>query len=842
MKAKTILITAFLTVICTSASAQQLRLHVADKSLQKRTSVNYSPQYDYIGNKHIAPEFDSKGDFSFDANMPGQFNWVNIYSGRNSKNVIIEKGKTADVTITKDKDGKAIFKVKGGNKAGSDYINHLSSGTSTTPITGYGMPEDRVPAKEGLRQLDSTMVVLRKELKKIKPEALRDFLTRLTDATEIHYKLELLSDHRDTHVYCNFGQPEYNEVAKNIKPNDPVYLRFRLNDRYVRQQMSDDDMDNDDLTGYGLKFIAKMKEAGIDNSLVKSVMLDRLANFVLFSSHPNDVDPFWKALTDYADDDTALNNKYGAQVASLRATKQGNPAIDETFSDSAGVSHSFAEYKGKVLYVDLWATWCVPCQKEIPHFAKVAAHYKDNPKVQLISISMDKEEAYGKWLDQIRREKPQWPQFKLSKAEHDKMSADYGVKFIPRFILIDADGNLVNADAERPSDPKIYGIIDNLLGEGFSISGKFPGLVDGAKVEVQLASNRETKTIAEGVVKDGAFKLQGHLDKPTVCTIKIDDRIPMGNRDYPKNRGISFMASNAPMTINAASFDSIPRIYELGTVPMTHEKNVKVSGGKFQDEYQEWRNAVYAKDLAHELAGNKLWRYRFGSDNPGKANYDKAHEKMLQDKEQAALEAYEKANADFAKSHPNYAISLYLQSQKLDNYFRFTNEELDAMLALYKNNGDTAGYSDFKEKAKAYRKYARNVHYTNFAVQTPDGKETSIKSYLKAGKYNIIDFWASWCGPCRASIPLVKQMHKDNPNVNIISVSCDTKLDDWKKAMEEEQMPWTQLVLSPDKAKVKVARDAYKIQFIPYLLIIDPNGKVTYAANSAEEIISKLKK
>lgn len=74
-----------------------------------------------------------------------------------------------------------------------------------------------------------------------------------------------------------------------------------------------------------------------------------------------------------------------------------------------------------------------------------------------------------------------------------------------------------------------------------------------------MASNRETKTIAEGVVNDGAFKLQGNLDKPTACTIKIGDRIPKDNRDYPKGHGISFMASNTPMTINSACFDSIPQ-------------------------------------------------------------------------------------------------------------------------------------------------------------------------------------------------------------------------------------------------------------------------------------------
>lgn len=377
--------------------------------------------------------------------------------------------------------------------------------------------------------------------------------------------------------------------------------------------------------------------------------------------------------------------------------------------------------------------------------------------------------------------------------------------------------------------------------QDFTISGKFPGLADGAKVVVEVANNRRTEVVAEGVVKDGAFRLQGRVAQPTVCTIRIDDRVPKDEKDYPQDRGISFMADNVAMTVSAPCFDSIPLIYDFGGVPMVHEKNVKVSGGKFQQEYQQWRDAVYDKNLAYELARNATWEYRFGDGRPDKVHYDKAHEQELQDKEQAAQNIYNKANDEFAKAHPAYAISLYLQSQQLDQCFRFTNDELDDMLALYKDNGDTAGYNDFKTKVEGYRRYARNTPYTDFAVQTSDGEEQSVSSALKKGQWNIIDFWASWCGPCRASIPLVKRMHVDNPDVNIVSVSCDSKIGDWKRAMTEEDMPWAQVLLSPDKAKAKVARDGYRLQFIPYLILIDKEGRVAYAANSAEEIISKLR-
>lgn len=846
MKTKTTITALLLALASGSAHAQLLRLHVADPALQKSVNISYSPAYDFIGDKYLEKlKFGADGLYTLDFAIPDRYNWIGISCKRAYQSVVVEQGKTADVTVTRDKKGHVTFTVKSDNRAGGDYLSHLSSGTSTTAITGYGMPEDRVPAKEGLRQLDSTMVQLRKHLARVKPAPLRSFLSRLTDATEAHYRLDIISDHRDNGVYCRFGGADYDAVCRSIKPNDPVYLRFRLPDRYFCQLMDKADLEGDDLTAYGLKFIANMRQTGISNPTVKHVVLSRLADLVLFEGHPNDVDAFWQAFTDYAASDTALTNKYGVQVASLRATKQGNPAIDETFSDSAGVSHSFAEYRGKVLYVDLWATWCGPCQKEIPHFAKVADHYRDNPRVQLISVSMDRPKDYATWLAQIRREQPAWPQFIVNKAEHDKLSADYGVRFIPRFILIKPDGTLANADATRPSDPDIYNIIDSLLplsatAQSFTLTGRFPGLVEGAKVKVVADNGRDRDIVAEGTVANGAFTLTGHLDRPTVCTLRIDDRVPKDGQDYPQDRGISFMASNTAMTVSVACFDSIPLIWEMGGVPMTHEKNVTVTGGRPQQEYQEWRNAVYPANLAYELARNATWQYRFGDDRPDRDHYDKAREKQLGDAEQAASEAYAQACDAFAQSHPSYAISLNLQSQQLDHCFRFTTGQLDSLLTLYSVCTDTAGYADFKAKVADYRRYARNTPYSDFACQTPDGQEQSISQVIKPGQYNIIDFWASWCGPCRASIPLVKRMHEEHPQVNIVSVSCDTKLPDWQKAMQEEQMPWTQLVLSPDKAKTRAAREAYRIQYIPYLILISPDGRVVYAANSAEEIISRL--
>jgi len=104
----------------------------------------------------------------------------------------------------------------------------------------------------------------------------------------------------------------------------------------------------------------------------------------------------------------------------------------------------------------------------------------------------------------------------------------------------------------------------------------------------------------------------------------------------------------------------------------------------------------------------------------------------------------------------------------------------------------------------------------------PNGKPVDIKSYK--GKYVLIDFWASWCGPCRKAIPEVKTLYTQykEKGFEVLSISVDTDNSAWRRAMSEEAMPWTQ-VLSPDKNKTLAD---FMIIGIPTLYLIDRDGKI----------------
>lgn len=138
----------------------------------------------------------------------------------------------------------------------------------------------------------------------------------------------------------------------------------------------------------------------------------------------------------YVDKQKELNTRLGT----------GKPVIDtQLVAPDGQTTVQFADYvRGKVTYVDVWASWCGPCVAEIPHLAELVKEYQGNADLQVVSISIDSTEK--PWLEKINKDKPAWAQY-LCKT----FASEYGINAIPRFLLIDRQGRIISMDAPRPS-------------------------------------------------------------------------------------------------------------------------------------------------------------------------------------------------------------------------------------------------------------------------------------------------------------------------------------------------------------------------------------------------------
>lgn len=134
----------------------------------------------------------------------------------------------------------------------------------------------------------------------------------------------------------------------------------------------------------------------------------------------------------------------------------GADAIDCPLEDINGKIIKLSNLYGKVLYLDIWATWCGPCCEEIPYMEKLAQHFKGDNRIVPISISIDQQKKA--WSAKLKADKPEWSQYLCPNF------ADlYGIAGIPCFILIDTKGKIITTKAPRPSDPECINFISKYL-------------------------------------------------------------------------------------------------------------------------------------------------------------------------------------------------------------------------------------------------------------------------------------------------------------------------------------------------------------------------------------------
>ncbi|MEM9687640.1 MAG: TlpA disulfide reductase family protein, partial [Bacteroidota bacterium] len=203
-------------------------------------------------------------------------------------------------------------------------------------------------------------------------------------------------------------------------------------------------------------FIATVEN--LPKGKIKDDMMNRYVGFSLTTDeHMEEVYNTFMAEVQNEEYKAKIEEKYNK----IKNLIKGKPSPVFAYENHKGGTTALEDLKGKYVYVDVWATWCGPCKAEIPFLKKLEADYHDN-NIEFVSISIDMPNAYETWKKMVVEKELGGIQLIADNNWKSKFITDYAIEGIPRFILIDPDGNIVNADAPRPSNDKIRTLFDEL--------------------------------------------------------------------------------------------------------------------------------------------------------------------------------------------------------------------------------------------------------------------------------------------------------------------------------------------------------------------------------------------
>ncbi len=175
-----------------------------------------------------------------------------------------------------------------------------------------------------------------------------------------------------------------------------------------------------------------------------------------------------------------------------------------------------------------------------------------------------------------------------------------------------------------------------------------------------------------------------------------------------------------------------------------------------------------------------------------------------------------------------------------DAMYQFSYEELKNILdpkTAYYNHPDVA---PAKILLAGYEKRKPGIQFHELSMKDPADKDVTLSQWVGKGNYVLVDFWASWCGPCRKEMPYViaayEQFHPKG--FEVVGVSFDQKKDAWIKAIQQMGMQWPQM--SDLKGWKCAAVDVYGVASIPSNVLVDPQGKIVAMDLRGEKLLNKL--
>ena len=355
----------------------------------------------------------------------------------------------------------------------------------------------------------------------------------------------------------------------------------------------------------------------------------------------------------------------------------------------------------------------------------------------------------------------------------------------------------------------------------YTINGVVGGSKDGMLVYLYTTENTE-KAVDSTVIKDGKFQLNGTVVSPEQHMIIINTT--PNEKENPRKGMLRavFYLENSKIDF-LTHVDSMPSFYYN---PDRIAKDPIIIGSETEELAHSFRESIKNfNNEQKELFDQYLKKFHIPA-LEGKADIT---EGIRISRELNAIEAkLDTAKWNFIKQHTSSIVAFDFAKDYLSAFIVMLNQDQikDLQAIIEKKWKGTPQMQKFDELVKKALPVAIGAQFIDGELIDQNGKTVKLSDTFKKGSYTMLEFWASWCGPCRGEIPHLKEVYKEyhNKNFEIISISVDNKQEDWEKALEEEKMGWTQL-RNAQGFKGSIV-DTYRITGVPYSMLINPNGKI----------------
>ncbi len=365
--------------------------------------------------------------------------------------------------------------------------------------------------------------------------------------------------------------------------------------------------------------------------------------------------------------------------------------------------------------------------------------------------------------------------------------------------------------------------------DSYVLNVNIEGLSDSAKIIIQPVTHiRDAKPLGEAYIIGGKVQFKGMAENPAGAYLCIDKgygRLPFILE--PGNITIEGTISGTP-----SQRDSTFTNYDFSKLVVTGSENTP----RFQYIFSV-RDSLFQVSSQNRKKYTALNERYYQARKSNNKDLIKKIEATDEYKAYLASEAEMSAafNSRYTKLITNGNDSFWGPMTMLALYWYFTPD----MRSLYEGFSEEAKASSYGQEVKKelYPVGRPGDKLENFRAVDTAGDSVSMEGIAAQSKYTLIDFWASWCGPCRreiANLRSIYEKHKGN-GFNILSISIDKDKAAWQKALEEENLPWVN-VHDTDGT----IANAYGVKSIPMLVVVDSEGRLVVENARGKDLENKM--